>query len=268
MKNLKSIFALIMVLGLLGMLTGCGGDDNPTAPPRDTLTLDSAMAEDFTLQALEVVSGMVTEVPDFASADFGSWSLSKAEFAKVNTDTVAWDPAQNAWVFSYAGPLFEMESPSYWNMTLDLWVQYRNAGGALRLPLGATVMEVRYGTGMDMHMVEGQETTDLAYEMNTGMTVSYLGDGTAYGVVGTGDTVMEVATVSPQGAQNGRVSMAWTLDVTVSDAGCPAGTATFTAQQWQMVANYDGQGNANWTLTGPDYQGSGTETMGCGQPVN
>jgi hypothetical protein len=268
MRILKTLLALLMVGGLIGGLMGCGSDENPATPQGDTLTLDSTTAEDFTLQALDVVNNMINEIPDFAAGEFDSWAQSKADFAKVNTDTVTWDPAQNAWVFTYEGPLFEMEPPNHWDVSLDLWVQYRNATGPLQSPLGATAMEVRYGTGMDMHMVEGQESADLDYDMNTHMVVSYLGEGGAYAVVGSGDTVMDVAQVSPEGSQSGRFSMDWTMDVSVSDYGCASGTATVNAQGWQLAATYDGQGNVNWQLNGPNYQATGTDVMDCSQPMH
>jgi hypothetical protein len=267
MQHLKIVLTSAAMIALALVLVGCGGDDSPTAPQGDTLTVDSAMAEDITLQALDVVNNMVTEIPAIASGSFDSWTMAKAEFAKANTDSVVWDPAQNAWVFSYAGPLFELEAPSYWNMSLELWVQYRNAQGPMQFPLGATEMEMNYGLGMDMHLVEGESSADMNYDMNTEMVVSYLGEGGSYGVVGSGATVVEMAEVGPQASQSGRFSMAWSLDVAVSEAGCPLGTATINTQQWEMIATYDGQGNVAWVLTGPDYQGAGTDVVGCGQPA-
>ncbi len=268
MQNLKSTLMMVMALGLFVGLAGCGGDDDPTTPAGDTLTLDSGMAEDFTLQTLDVVNDMVSEVPSFASGEFAKWTVAKAELAKANSDSVTWDPAQNAWVFNWTGPLLVVEPPSYWQMNLDLWVQYRNALGTLQFPLGATSMEVRYGSGMDMHMVDGPETTDLAYDMNTHMVVSYLGETGIYGVVGTGDTVVDFAQTGADVAQRGRFTMDWVLDIAVSDSGCPRGTVTVNTQVWQLVANYDGQGNVNWVLTGPGHQASGSDFVGCNEPVN
>lgn len=270
MRNYKMTLAMLMMLGLLVGLAGCGGDDDdsPVVPATgDTMTLDNATAEQFTVQALDVVNVMVADVPTIAAGDFGAWSAGKAELAKAGTDEVTWDPAQNAWVLNFSGPLTEIELPSYWNINYDLWVQYRDAEGPMQYPLGATEMEFRYGLGMDMHLVEDTSTSDLTYEMNTNMVVSYLGEGANYGVVGNGSTVVEVNQVSPQGSQGGRFSMDWDVDVVTSEGGCPSGTATIRTQQFRLDAVYDGQGNVSWTLVGPNYQASGTDTMECGQPA-
>lgn len=264
MRNLKISMVLVLALGLIGGLTGCGSDEDPVAPQNETLALDSQMAEEFTLQALDVVSNIVGEIPDIASGDFGGWVASKSDFVKANSDSVTWDPVQSAWVFSYQGPLFELEAPSYWNISLDLWVQYRDAMGPVPSPASATSMEVRYGTGMDLHAVDGNQVSDLTYEMNTNLTASYLGEGGAYAVVGYGDTMVEVNEVGGDVEQSGSFAMNWTMDVAVSDAGCPSGTATVSTQEWQLAATYDGQGNVNWELNGPGYQGTGFEPVGCG----
>ncbi len=268
MRKLKIVLVMTVLLGLAAGLAGCGGDeDNPVNVQADTMTLDSNTAEDFSLQALDVVSEMVTEVPDIAAADFGAWAMSKTSLAKANSDSVTWDPAHNAWVFTYAGPLLETTPPNYWNFSLDLWVQYRNAMGPMQYPLGATQMEMRYGTGMDMHLEEGGDMSEMTYQMDTRLTVSYLGEGGAYGVVGSGNTVVDVNQVTASHSESGHFAMDWSLDVTVSDQGCPSGTATVNAQEFQLLASYDGQGNVTWTLTGPNYNATGTDIVGCGSPV-
>lgn len=267
MRNLKAILTTTLLLGLVLGLAGCGSDDNPAAVSSDTLTLDSSSAEDFSLQALDMVSGLISDVPTIAAADFGSWSAGKSALAKANTDSVVWSADQNAWVFTYDGPLFEVAAPNYWNISLDLWVQYRNGLEPLQYPLGATEMELHYGSGMDMHMVEDAATSDLAYQMNTAVTVSYLGTDGSYGVVGSGSTVVEMNQTGAEQARRGRFAMDWSLDLTVGSEGCPGGTATVNVQQYQLVAVYTGTGSVNWTLTGPGYQASGTETLACGQPV-
>ncbi len=71
MQNLKIALTSIAMIALALVLVGCGGDDSPTAPQGDTLTVDSAMAEEITLQALDVVNNMVTEIPDIASGSPG-----------------------------------------------------------------------------------------------------------------------------------------------------------------------------------------------------
>jgi hypothetical protein len=268
MPRRNLLLCLVLFSSLAILAAGCSNeaDYNPTSPVGNpgTLTLDSAQAEDFSLSALDMVNELVATVPDFAAADFATWNLAKAQ-----GDSVQWDPVQEAYTFDFEGPVIPVEPPSTWTMSVSVWLQYRDsAGQALQYPVGATEMEVDYTTGMDMHLVEGADVSDMQYDMATNLTVSYLGGGQAYGIVGSGSSDVQVAQTTAQGSQSGQFSMTWSVDLTATVDGCPAGTATVNVQGYQLDAQYDGQGGATWTLVGPSYQASGSEEMPCVAPVN
>ncbi len=261
-------FALsMMILAGLGLIiAGCSStDDGPTNPSQnDTLNLTGDEAEDFSTTALTMVNDIVNSIPEFAAGDFETWNAAKSQ-----PDSIQWDAGQQAYVFSFNGPVFELEPPNYWYMSLGVWLQYRDAMGTpLQYPVGATEMELDYTTGMDMHMVDGESASDLEYEMATNLVVSYLGGGESYGVEGTGSTTYTMAQIAPQGSQSGQFSMDWTLDLTATPDGCPSGTARVNCQGFVLDATYDGQGGMSWTLVGDNYQASGSEYLACSQPVN
>lgn len=264
MLSRKFALTLCLLTSLALITAGCSDDSDPTNPGADTLNLTNVQAEDFSLSALEMVNELVNTVPEFATGDFDTWSLAKSQ-----SDTVAWDPIQRAYTFDFEGPVFEMDPPNTWVMRVGIWLQYRDAAGeALQYPIGATEMEVDYNTGMTMHMVDGESVADMDYDMATNMTVSYLGEGETYGILGTGNTFIAMSQSGPQGSEAGQFNMTWSLDITASPDGCPTGTATVEVQDFTMTATYDGQGNANWTLVGDNYQASGTEYMNCSTPMN
>lgn len=264
MLSRKFALTLCLLTSLALIVAGCSDDSDPTNPGGDTLNLTSEQAEDFSLSALDMVNELVNTVPDFAQGDFESWSLAKSQ-----SDSVEWDPVQQAYTFDFEGPVFEMDPPNSWVMRIGIWLQYRNAAGeALQYPVGATEMEVDYNSGMTMHMVDGESVADLDYDMDTNLIVSYLGEGETYGLLGTGSSHVAMAQSGPQGSESGQFNMDWSMDITASPDGCPSGTATVNVQEFTMTANYDGQGNVNWTLVGNNYQASGTEYMNCSPPVN
>lgn len=264
---------LVLLVGLAYLAAGCssGEDYNPTTPVGEpgTLTLDSSQAENFSLSALDQVNELVATVPEFAAADFAGWNTAKANTAKAQSDSVQWDPAQQAYTFDFEGPVFPVEPPSTWTMSVSVWLQYRNAAGqALQFPVGATEMELDYATGMDMHLVEGTDVSDLQYDMATNLTVSYLGAGQTYGITGSGSSDVQVSQTTDQGSLSGQFAMTWSMDLTATVDGCPAGTATVFIQGYRLDAVYDGQGGVAWTLVGPNYQASGSDVMPCAAPVN
>jgi len=114
-----------------------------------------------------------------------------------------------------------------------------------------------------MHQEDEGFTFDMDMDLHSEMIVTYLAEGQGYGVAGSGNMTAVIASVSPQGRENGQVTISWTTDVTTSEFGCPLGTATVTTQQWQMAVVYDGEGGAAWTMIGPNYQGQGTEVLDC-----
>lgn len=260
MANRTTFLALSLLTGLALALAGCGGDDT-TSPGGQTgdLALDDSQAEEFTLSTLDLVNELVNSVPDFAAADFGDWSLAKSQ-----SDSVRWDPAQQAYVFAFEGPVLVLDPPNSWTMSLGLRLQYRDAQGEpLQYPVGAVEMEVDYDTGMHMHLVDAEAVSDVAYETTSNLTVSYLGQGQQYGIQGGGRTTVAVSQIAPAGSQSGQFALDWTLDLTAAPEGCPAGTATVQVQGYTLTAVYDGQGGAAWTLTGPGYQASGNESLMC-----
>ncbi len=290
MRNRKLWLLTLLTLPVALMLAGCSGGDDPTDPANsgNIITLAPDEAEDFTTSALDMVNGLVDDIPEFASGDFAQYNLAKSnavatdlgktldmEFVKIEdpasreagkaqSDSIQWNAAQQAYTFAYEGPVFVLEEPNYWNMNLEIWLQYRNAAGdPLQYPVGAVEMEVDYVTGMAMHMEDEQSSATMAYDMSTNLTVAYLG-GQEYGLAGQGHTQVMVEEASPQGNQSGVFDMDWTLDLVTATGGCPEGTVQVRAQGYTLNAVYDGQGAVNWTLTGPGYSGSGNEVLACG----
>lgn len=264
-RNFAIVLTIMAGCGLL--MAGCSSsDDNNPANPggANTLTLTGEDAEDFATSALSMVNEIVDVVPVFAEGDFDTWNTAKSQ-----SDSIQWDPLQSAYVYAFSGPVFEMDPPNYWNMSMGIWVQYRDDGdNPLQYPIGATAMEMDYEIGMHMHMQEDQSYSDLEYLMATNVTVSYLGGGENYGIEGTGSTTIAMEQVTPEMSESGQFAMTWAMDITTTPDGCPSGTATVHCQDFTLTATYDGQGGAAWTMTGSGYQASGTEYLECGQPVN
>jgi len=272
MSHHKIALGLCLLCSLGLIMAGCSStsEDNPTNPgTTPTLTLTGSQAEDYSVSALEMVNSLVTSVPDFASADFTSWNQAKANQTKAQGDSIQWDPTEQAYTYEFDGPLFELTPPNSWTLRVGMWVQYRDAAGTpLQYPIGAMEMEMDYTTGMTMHVVDETSVSDLDYDMDTNLTVSYLGQGESYGIAGTGSTIYTVSQITPTQSQSGQFSMDWSLDLTATPDGCPSGTATVNCQDFVLNASYDGQGGVTWTLVGGNYQASGSEVLTCGQPVN
>lgn len=268
MMNRKIALPLLFLASLALLITGCGSDDdNPASPGAgtggETLALDGEQAEQYTTGALDMVNGLVNTVPDFAEGDFTAWNTAKAE-----GDSIQWDPSQQAYTYAFEGPLFDLEPPDSWIMRLTIWLQYRDGSGdPLQYPLGATEMELRYTSGMTVHMEEDGGSADLDYDMDTNLVVGYLEEGDAYSISGSGSADYELSRTTSEGSASGRFGMQWTLDITASPDGCPSGTATVVAQDYVLEAVYDGQGGVSWTLAGNGYQAEGTDTVDCSPPV-
>ena len=269
------LLTLLAAAGML-LLAGCSGDDSPTNPGNsgNIITLAPEEAEDFTTSALTMVNGLVDDIPEFATGDFAQYNMAKShELAgsaagKAQSDSVQWDAAQQAYTFAYAGPVFVLEAPNYWNMNLEIWLQYRDAAGSpLQIPVGAVEMEVDYVTGMDMHVEDESSSATMSYDMTTNVTVAYLGQ-ESYGLTGAGSTRIQVAQSAGQSEESGSFDMDWTLDLVTTATGCPSGSAEVTAQGYTLNAVYDGQGGVDWTLVGPSYSSSGQSYMACGQGMN
>jgi len=250
-----------ILLSLLVLAVGCGGDDPAAPATTPTLTLDGAAAEEWTTASLDMVNGLVVALPAFAAGDFSSWSTGTAAKA---TDEPVWDPAQQAWTYSFAGPILEMDPPNHFLASIELWVQFRAGDMPLQAALGADEMQVRTAYGLDMHMEDGDASGDLDYLADMDMLVSYLGNDAGYGVTGSGSNAVEVHNVTPEVSEHGRFSLNWTVDLVVTPDGCAEGLARVTTQNWVLTATYDGQGGVAWELVGPGYSAQGTDALACG----
>jgi hypothetical protein len=266
--QLKKIWLLsLMVAAGMLLLAGCSSEDNPTDPANSSniITLQAQEAEDFTTSALDMVGGLVDDIPEFASGDFDQYNMANRESGKAQSDSVQWDAGEQAYTFLYDGPVFALEPPNYWNMHLAIWVQYRDAGGTpLQYPVGAVEMEVEYTHGMAMHMEDAESSADMSYDMTTNLVVSYLGGGDQYGLAGSGHTQVQVASETPGGSESGSFDMDWSLDLVTTAAGCPEGTVEVTAQGYTLEATYDGAGGVSWVMNGPGYSSSGIGYAECG----
>jgi hypothetical protein len=250
-----SVKKLTLILGaalLVLAAVGCSDDDPVT--PQETV-LNGEMAEEWTMDALAMVSEMSMSVSDWAEADFSSLTENKADVQPE------WDPEQQAYVYAY--DVTETDPPNSWEVRLDLWLQYRDAGVPVQYPLGADEMQARMTSGMTAH-TEGEDGIfDLDYDFATDMTVTNL-DTDLFNIAGVGETVVNASQVMGDQSETIYFSMSWDMDLTATPGGCPAGTANVYAGGFALAAVYDGEGGVAWTLTGPDYHATGTETLECG----
>ena len=245
---------LTLILGMASlalMAVGCS-DDDPVAPQETVLTGD--MAEDWTTDALGMISEMSTSVTDWAGADFSGLTQGKSGEAPE------WNADQQAWVYAYE--VIESDPPNSWEVRVDLWLQYRDDGTPVQYGLGADEMEARMTSGMTVH-TEGEEGIfDLDYDLATNMTATNL-DTDLYHIAGTGSAVVDASRVMDQQSETVHFAMSWEMDLTVSPNGCPAGTAAVHAGGFHLQAVYDGVGGVSWTLVGPDYEATGDEILDC-----
>jgi len=168
-----------------------------------------------------------------------------------------------AWVLDQTVTFSEGEPPTSTGETrISVWIQFRNPEGPLPTPLDATEMEYRQAAGMTIHDEGEQGVSDLEFDLSTNMLVTYLESG--YGMNGIGQAVVAASVTSNDRTENMNLAMRWGLALTSPFEGCPIGTAFVVVGQYRTDVEYDGQGNANWTLTGPNYSASGTESVPCG----
>ncbi len=258
MKSWKIILMTgVLALGLLAM-AGCESD--PVAP-QDTYDYDAESAEQWSLQAIEMMSQMAAAVPPASQGDFSALGPD----AKTAGEPV-WDEEQMAWVLDQTVSFSEGEPPTSTGETrLSLWIQFRNQEGPLPTPLGATVMEYRESAGMTAHSEHEQGTSDLDFDLATGMVVTYLDTG--YDMNGTGQAEISATVTTDDRTESMNLTMSWGLDLVTLFEGCPAGTAFVQVGPYRTEVVYDGAGNAAWVLTGPNYTASGTEIVPCGAPM-
>jgi hypothetical protein len=255
MKTWKNI----LFLGILaaGLLTLAGCESDPVAP-QETYNVDRETAEQWSLQAIEMISQMAAAVPMASQGDFSTLGPD----SKTASEPV-WDEEQMAWVLDQTASFTEGDPPTSTGETrLSVWIQFRNPEGPLPTPLGATVMEYRESAGMTAHSENEQGTSDLDFDLSCGMVVNYTDTG--YDMGGIGEAEITASVTTADGTENVNLAMSWGLDLVTLFEGCPLGTAFVQVGPFRTDVDYDGQGNAAWTLVGPNYSGSGTETVPCG----
>lgn len=254
MRHWKPTVTAALAVMMMTALAGCGSDS--TAPQQE-YDLDSATAEQWSEQTLEMISEMVASVPSMSEGDFSGVGAQ----AKSVEEPV-WDEAEQAWVLDVTESFTEGEPVhSSMEISLSVWIQFRNPEGALPGPLGATEMEYRATSGMTIDSTE-DGTAHLEMEYATGMTVSYLENG--YGVDGAGQASISASYTSEQGSESMNFSVGYGMDLMLPFAGCPSGPAFVTAGQYRTDAVYDGEGMVDWTLAGPGYEASGSDPVACG----
>lgn len=256
MRHWKPIIAVACAAALLAVLAGCGSD--PVAP-QDQTNLDAATAEQWSTQVLGTITEMAATVPAVSQGDFSQ----VAAGAKSATEPT-WDEYQQAWVMAFTQSFSEGDPPtSTGEMSVSVWIQFRNAEGPLVGPLGATEMEYRATSGMVLDSTENG-ASHLEFDYATTMKVTYLETG--YGVDGTGEASISATQTTAQGSQSVAFALGYGMDLALPFAGCPAGSAWVTAGQYRTDAVYDGEGKVDWTVNGPNYQSSGSDTVPCGLP--
>lgn len=252
----KYWFLGICAAGLL-MTAGCESD--PVAP-QDNPDLDAATAEEWSLQAIEMISQMAASVPLASQGDFSTLGPDKSAAEPV------WDEEQMAWVLNETITYEEGDPPtSYGETRISVWIQFRNEEGPLPTPLGATEMEYRESAGMTAHSEHDQGTSDVDFDLSCGMVVAYLETG--YDMNGTGLAEINAVATAGDRTESMDLTMSWGLDLITLFEGCPSGLAHVQVGPYRTDVVYDGQGNAAWTSVGPSYSGSGTESVSCGSGI-
>jgi hypothetical protein len=256
----KQITPVLILVGSLALVAaGCSEDDSdPGAPTYPTIEMDTEMAADWTGQALSMVTDMAVDVPTLVAGDF-----SGAKSFATDGGVPEWDVAQQAWVYTFNGPVMDMEPPSTWVARVDVWIQFRDEAGPVQYPLGAIEVEVHETMGMTIHMVDEGHVSDIDYDFETEMVVADIGTGDSYSVAGSGFSEVYISEYGGDTSRGGHFEMGWTMDLAVYQGGCPAGTASVDAPGWRMDATYDGAGSVDWVLTGAGGQASGTDTVDC-----
>ncbi len=167
---LTGAFALTLLAAV-----GCGSD--PVAP-QETIEIDAATAEQWSIQAIDMINQMAASAPLASQGDFTTLGPDKT------VDEPTWDEEQMAWVMNQTATFSEGEPPTSIGETrISVWIQFRNLEGPMQTPPGATEMEYRQALGMTMHNEDEQGVSDIEFDLNTGMLVTYLDTG--YGMNGT-----------------------------------------------------------------------------------
>jgi hypothetical protein len=255
MKTWKTFWFL--GIGALGLLAVAGCESDPAAP-QETYNVDSATAEEWSLQAVDMINQMAAAVPMASQGNFTTLLADKSAAEPV------WDPEQMAWVYN-ATESFTIGDPptTTGESRMELWIQFRNVEGPLPAPEYATEMEYYQSAGMTMHTDDEQGVSDLDFDLSCGMVVTYLETG--FDMTGTGEAEVTASSTTEGRTENVNLTMSWGLDLVTLFEGCPTGTAFVQVGPYRTDVVYDGQGNAAWTLVGPNYSGSGTELISCAE---
>jgi hypothetical protein len=255
MKTWKNFWFLgIFVIGLMAT-AGCESD--PVAP-QETYDVDAAAAEEWSLQAIAMISGMAATVPLAGQGDFSTLGPDKSAAAPT------WDEVEMAWILDETTTYSEGDPPTTTGeIRYYVWIQFRGPEGPQPTPEGATEFEYREAAGMTTHAENEQGVSDLDFDLACSMVVSYLETG--FAMDGLGEAEVTAAVTADDGTQNLNLAMNWGLDLVTLFEGCPAGTAYVEVGQYRTDVVYDGQGNADWTLVGPSYTADGTEAVPCGE---
>jgi len=239
----------LLILVATFAFVGCS-EESPTGP-QEPITFDGDDAETWTIQALEMVSGLATDAPDLVAGNFGN-------LTKAQGDEPTWNATEMAYVFT--SEITSQEGSNTVTGRIDIWIQYRDGTGPVQNPVGATVIEARVTSGATIHTVGESSTSDVDYDFETTFIVSDL-SGNDYAVLGNGSSTVDMSVVANEAQAHMQFDMGWMIDVSVPSAGCPTGTAQVTANGYQLDADYDGSNMVDWTLSGPNYQGSGSELL-------
>ena len=254
MKSWKIILLTGVFTLALMAVAGCESD---SVAPQETVDMDGETAEQWSRQAIGMINQMAASVPPASQGDFSTLGPDKS------AEGPTWDDVQMAWVLDQTVTFSEGDPPTSTGETrVSVWIQFRNLEGPMQVPLGATEMEYRESAGMTIHSEGEQGVSDLDFDLSTGMVVTYVETG--YEMDGTGQAQIIASVTSNDRTENLNLTMSWGLDLTTPFVGCPTGTAFVEAGAYRTEVEYDGQGNANWTLTGPNYTASGTEIVPCG----
>jgi hypothetical protein len=255
MRQLNMFLVLGLTVALMTMIAGCSSD---STAPQDTYDIDAATAEQWSEQALEMINQMAATVPEVSQGEFavlGAMNKSATE--------PTWDELEEAWVMDVTESLTEGDPVhSTMEMSISVWIQFRNAEGNLPSPLGATEMEYRAGSGMVMDSTE-EGTSHMEFDFETAMVVEY--QETGYGVEGMGAAAISASQTTDQGSQSLSFDLGYGMNMFLPMEGCPGGTAWVTAGQYRTDAVYDGEGMVDWTLAGPNYEASGSDPVECAE---
>ena len=253
------LMTLTAVLGC-GLLAVSGCESDPVAP-QENHDIDAEAAQEWSLQAIEMINQMAAAVPPAAEGDFSALGTE----GKSASEPV-WDEEQMAWVLVETVNFTEGDPPTATGETrLAVWIQFRGDEGPLPSPLGATVMDYREAAGMTMHSEGEQGVSDLDFDLASRMVVTF--QETGYDMNGSGEADIQASLVAGDRSESMNLTMEWGMDLMTPFEGCPAGSAFVKVGPYRTEVVYDGQGGANWVMVGPNHTSSGTEAVDCGVPA-